>query len=196
MTTDQIAAEAQTCCAHMKVVYQRINHEGGTCSDSWRCTHCGHKFIPEAWSKSAIEKAVARVDETWAGRFMLLSESRAAHASEQSATAEEIAKEFHCDCDVCTHSTLMCPASTSALILEIARLRQAQSDDTKRLELENEISNLKHDYEIVSSERNREKARMDELESRVYTNREGEHQLNIDFTLPTLRQAIDAAMSQ
>ncbi|HET6886426.1 MAG TPA: hypothetical protein VFH87_00745 [Candidatus Udaeobacter sp.] len=37
---------------------------------------------------------------------------------------------------------------------------------------------------------------LDELERRVFTNREGEHELHLDFTLPTLREAIRAAAQQ
>jgi hypothetical protein len=38
-----------------------------------------------------------------------------------------------------------------------------------------------------------DKERLDELEHRVFTNREGEKELHFDFTMPTLRAAIDSA---
>src|SRR5262245_5868132 len=67
-----------------------------------------------------------------------------------------------------------------------AKLQQAETD---RDEARNEISNLKHDYEVVSIERNAERERMDILEKLVFTNREGEHELHFDFTMSTLRAA-------
>jgi hypothetical protein len=36
----------QACCAHRNVEYVRIEHPGGTCSDSWRCTMCHVPFWP------------------------------------------------------------------------------------------------------------------------------------------------------
>lgn len=36
----------QACCAHSKVEYVKVSHEGGTCSDSWACADCGVKFWP------------------------------------------------------------------------------------------------------------------------------------------------------
>jgi|HubBroStandDraft_4_1064222.scaffolds.fasta_scaffold19378_3 hypothetical protein len=36
----------QACCAHRNVEYVRIEHPGGTCSDSWRCSMCKTPFWP------------------------------------------------------------------------------------------------------------------------------------------------------
>jgi len=36
-----------------------------------------------------------------------------------------------------------------------------------------------------------DKRRMEQLESRVFTNREGEHEIHLDFTVGSLREACD-----
>ncbi len=44
---DEDMNDSQACCAHCRVVYKRIDHIDGTCSDSWVCdSGCGAKFIP------------------------------------------------------------------------------------------------------------------------------------------------------
>src|SRR4029077_16635306 len=32
--------------AHKNVIHARIEHVGGTCSDSWQCKDCKKKFVP------------------------------------------------------------------------------------------------------------------------------------------------------
>lgn len=54
MTTPR--TDAAPCCAHTKVIYKRINHEGGTCSDSWICQDCNHNFWPQAFSEIVKKK--------------------------------------------------------------------------------------------------------------------------------------------
>src|SRR5438105_4104319 len=39
-------SEPMACCAHRRVIYVRINHQVGTCSDSWECADCKCKFAP------------------------------------------------------------------------------------------------------------------------------------------------------
>lgn len=41
----QLAGEI-ACCAHLNVLYVRINHDNGTCSDSWECRDCHTPFKP------------------------------------------------------------------------------------------------------------------------------------------------------
>lgn len=51
----------QTCCAHCRVDYKRIDHIDGTCSDSWICADgCGTKFLPVLKSNNGIFTYFAR----------------------------------------------------------------------------------------------------------------------------------------
>lgn len=50
---------------------------------------------------------------------------------------EAVAKEFRCDCEVCSHTAAMCPASASSLLMEVANLRQQLAltqADSRRLD--------------------------------------------------------------
>lgn len=51
------------------------------------------------------------------------SPSSAAAVIEEEKEAEKVAKEFLCECEVCSHSAAICPATASSLILEVAHLR-------------------------------------------------------------------------
>lgn len=139
--TGQIA-----CCAHRKVIYERMDHEGGTCSDSWKCADCGIKFVPEPFIKSAIKK-VTEEHQVEHDRLQsiiekdtleLLAEKeksrvlgnmvdglRAAHASDKVDGGKRL------DC-----GTFMPPAHASEHPSKVAgiKVRWHQSDDTKRLD--------------------------------------------------------------
>jgi hypothetical protein len=38
-------------CAHIHVIYHKIEIGGGLCSDRWNCRDCGHEFIPVRYKR-------------------------------------------------------------------------------------------------------------------------------------------------
>ena len=51
------------------------------------------------------------------------------------------------------------------------------------------------DHPAAAAELEADKRRMDLLESKVFTNREGEHEIHLDFTVGSLREACDMILS-
>lgn len=56
-------------CAHRRVVYVRVTHEGGTCSDKWECADCKTPFwpqrsAPDLWDDAYIDERLGR-DASW-----------------------------------------------------------------------------------------------------------------------------------
>lgn len=52
-------------CAHLKVIYQRIENPNGTCSDYWVCSDCLHRFVPVARLQHEISTLKTSVKEAW-----------------------------------------------------------------------------------------------------------------------------------
>lgn len=56
-------SDYQACCAHRKIVYVRVNHKVGTCSDRWHCVDCGKPFTPRFDPKRQFTKGMTMKEE-------------------------------------------------------------------------------------------------------------------------------------
>jgi hypothetical protein len=69
-----------------------------------------------------MEKARLIVEDIW-GRPVKPSEEPLRETKTLEKIAEEVRREHLCECEVCSHSAAICPATASSLIMEIAELR-------------------------------------------------------------------------
>jgi hypothetical protein len=82
----------------MRVIYVRLEHEGGTCSDSWECADCKHRFWPERIEQQQKWTVVCRGSNCYAlvdgeGNDLIELETPWPDSLEKVAKAHNVAKQ-------------------------------------------------------------------------------------------------------